>query len=74
MGIKTSAGRLEPHLLDGAEEVFFSGTTTKLLPVRQVGGRVLKGVPGPVTRRLASRMTEIVSGRDAQFGHWLFPA
>ena len=74
MGIETFAGRLEPDLLDRAEEVFFSGTTTKLLPVRQVGERVLDEVPGPFTRRLASRMAEIVSGRDARFGHWLFPA
>jgi branched-chain amino acid aminotransferase len=74
MGIETFAGRLEPELLGAAEEVFFSGTTTKLLPVRQVGERVLQEVPGPVTRRLASRMGEIVSGRDAQFTHWLFPA
>jgi branched-chain amino acid aminotransferase len=74
MGIGTFAGRLEPQALNEAEEIFFSGTTTKLLPIRQVGERILKEVPGPVTRRLSERMAEITSGRDAQFRHWLFPA
>ena len=72
MGIGTFAGRLDPQALNEAEELFFSGTTTKLLPIRQVGDRILKEVPGPVTRRLTERMAAITSGRDAQFRHWLF--
>jgi branched-chain amino acid aminotransferase len=74
MGIATSAGRLDPQVLNEAEELFFSGTTTKLLPIRQVGDRILQEVPGPVTRRLSERMAAITTGRDAQFRHWLFPA
>jgi branched-chain amino acid aminotransferase len=74
MGIGTFAGRLDPQALNEAEELFFSGTPTKLLPIRQVGDRILQNVPGPVTRRLSERMAEVTSGRDAQFGHWLFPA
>ena len=46
--------------------------STKLLPVRQVGDRILQEVPGPVTRRLTERMAAITSGRDAQFQRWLF--
>jgi branched-chain amino acid aminotransferase len=72
MGIGTFAGRLDPGALNEAEEIFFSGTTTKLLPVRQVGDRILKEVPGPVTRRLTERMAAITSGCDAQFRRWLF--
>jgi len=74
MGIGTFVGRLDPQTLDDAEELFFSGTVTKLLPIRQVGERILKEVPGPVTRRLSEGMAAITSGRDAQFRHWLFPA
>jgi branched-chain amino acid aminotransferase len=74
MGIGTFAGRLVPGTLDEAEEIFFSGTTTKLLPVRQVGDRILKEVPGAVTRKLSERMAAITSGGDAQFRHWLYPA
>jgi branched-chain amino acid aminotransferase len=74
MGIETLAGRMEPGVLAEAEEIFFAGTTTKLLPVRQVGERILTNVPGPVTRRLSERMAAIVAGSDGQFSHWLFPA
>lgn len=74
MGIETFAGRLEPAILNEADEIFFSGTTTKLLPVRQVGERILKEVPGPMTRKLSVKMAGITSGGDAQFKAWLFPA
>jgi branched-subunit amino acid aminotransferase/4-amino-4-deoxychorismate lyase len=74
MGIETFTGNLDPGTLDEADEIFFSATSTKLLPVRQVGDRILKEVPGPVTRRLTERMAAITSGSDAQFQRWLFPA
>jgi branched-chain amino acid aminotransferase len=74
MGIGTFAGRLVPGTLNEAEEIFFSGTTTKLLPVRQVGERILEEVPGPVTRKLSERMAAITSGGDERFRHWLYPA
>ena len=74
MGIETFTGLLNPGALDEADEIFFSGTSTKLLPVRQVGDRILNEVPGPLTRRLSERMAAITSGRDEQFRHWLFPA
>jgi branched-chain amino acid aminotransferase len=74
MGIGTFAGRLVPGTLNEAEEIFFSGTTTKLLPVRQVGDRILEEVPGPVTRKLSERMAAITSGGDERFRHWLYPA
>jgi len=72
MGIGTFAGRLLPGTLNEAEEIFFSGTVSKLIPVRQVGDRILQEVPGPVTRRLSERMSLIVSGDDQQFRHWLY--
>lgn len=72
MGIKTFTGRLSRGLLDEADEIFFSGTSTKLLPVRQVETRILSAVPGPVTRKLASRTEVITAGRDERFKGWLF--
>ena len=74
MGIETFTGLLKPEALDEADEIFFSGTAAKLLPVRQVGDRILNEVPGPLTRRLSERMAAITSGRDEQFRQWLFPA
>jgi branched-chain amino acid aminotransferase len=73
MGIKTFTGRLNQGSLDEAEEIFFSGTSTKLLPVSQMENRILSGVPGPVTRRLSARIEEITAGRDSRFKGWLFP-
>jgi branched-chain amino acid aminotransferase len=73
MGIRTFTGRLSQGHLDEADEIFFSGTSTKLLPVSQVEARILREAPGPVTRRLSARIEEITAGRDSQFKGWLFP-
>jgi branched-chain amino acid aminotransferase len=73
MGMKTFIGRLSPGLLHEVDEIFFSGTSTKLLPVRQVETRIMSGAPGPVTRSISARMEAITSGRDERFRGWLFP-
>jgi branched-chain amino acid aminotransferase len=65
--------RLAPDLFFTSEEVFFSGTPIKVLPVRQINSRVLEGVPGPITRKLFETMEGIVSGKDDRFKAWLFP-
>jgi branched-chain amino acid aminotransferase len=74
MGVETFTGRLSPALLDEAEELFLSGTSAKLVPIRQMDARILSGAPGPVTQRLAERIEAITAGRDEQFRGWLFPA
>jgi branched-chain amino acid aminotransferase len=73
MGIRTMEERLRPELFFTSEEIFFSGTPIKVLPVRQVEGRVLEKVPGPVTEKLFQAMKDIVSGKDERFKAWLFP-
>ena len=70
MGLKVWTERLSPCLLEEAEEIFFSGTVTHLIPVRQIGDRIMGEVPGPVTRRLAERMDAIIAGRDPAFSRW----
>jgi branched-chain amino acid aminotransferase len=72
--VETFTGRLSPALLDEAEELFLSGTSAKLVPIRQMDARILSGAPGPVTQRLAERIEAITAGRDEQFRGWLFPA
>jgi branched-chain amino acid aminotransferase len=74
IGIPTFEGRLKPDLLFEADEIFFSGTPTKALPVRQIEERVLQNVPGPVNRKLTAAMTDIVEGGDERFKGWMFPA
>jgi len=73
MGIKTVAERLNQGSLEEADEVFFSGTSAKLLPVSRVESRTLREAPGPVTRKLSARIEEITAGRDSEFRKWLFP-
>jgi branched-chain amino acid aminotransferase len=72
-GIETFEGRLPPGLFFTAEEIFFSGTPMKVLPVRQLEERVIEKVPGPVTKELFDAMSHIVSGKDERFKAWLFP-
>jgi len=73
MGIETYAGALKEELLYEADEIFFSGTIHRVLPVRQLGSRVMPRTPGPIAKMISARMKEIASGRDPQFQHWLFP-
>jgi hypothetical protein len=51
----------------------YSGTPMKALAVRQIESRVLDEVPGPVTRKLSSLMSDSVAGKDDRFKAWLFP-
>jgi branched-chain amino acid aminotransferase len=74
IGIPTFEGRLRPELFFEAEEIMFSGTPMKALPIRQIENRVLEKVPGPVTQKLSSLVNDIVAGNDERFKTWLFPA
>ncbi|MBI4766719.1 MAG: aminotransferase class IV [Deltaproteobacteria bacterium] len=72
-GIPTFEGRLDPELLYEAEEMFFSCSPLKVLPIRKIEDRVLPKVPGPVTQKMAALLDTIVRGKDARFKDWLFP-
>jgi branched-chain amino acid aminotransferase len=73
LGVEAIESRLRPERLYEADEVFFSGTPMKVLPVRQIDEKAIKDTPGPLTRKLLDLMTEIVSGREDRFKNWLFP-
>ncbi len=73
LGIKTFAGPLKEELLNEADEIFFSGTIHRVLPVSRVGSRIIPEAPGPISRVISETMAEIVSGRDSRFTDWLFP-
>jgi len=72
-GIPTREDNLLTDLLYEADEIFFSGTPNKVLPVRQIENRSVAGTPGPLTRKLSDVMKNIISGRDSRFKDWLFP-
>jgi branched-chain amino acid aminotransferase len=55
-----------------AREAFLTGTSAGVWPIESVDGkRVGEGAPGPLSARLARHFTEITSGRDPAFAHWL---
>ena len=72
-GIPTLEARLKPELLSEVDEIFFSCTPAKTLPVRKMGDRIFEQVPGPVCGKLIQLMNDILAGRDERFSHWLFP-
>ena len=71
-GIPTFEGRMRPELLLEAEEILYSSTTMKALPIRQIENRILEKVPGPVTQKLMGLINDIIAGKDDRVGAWLF--
>jgi len=72
-GIDTREGHFSPDLLFEADEIFLSGTPSKLLPVYKIDEHPLGKVPGPLTHTLSHHVTDIIAGRNEHFAHWLFP-
>lgn len=72
-GIQTVEDRLYPELIYDAEEIFFSCSPIKVLPVGRIEDRVMENTPGPVTQKMAALMNNIVAGKDKRFEHWLDP-
>jgi branched-chain amino acid aminotransferase len=72
-GVHVVEGKVTPGMLVAADELFLSGTMKKILPIRQIEDRHINGMPGPLTRRLAACMDDVVAGRDELFKDWLVP-
>ena len=71
-GIQCSEQQLKPEELAEAEEIFLSSTPFKVLPVKQVNDRKLPDAPGPVTRKIAELLNDILTGNDDRFASWLY--
>ncbi|MBW1977979.1 MAG: branched-chain-amino-acid transaminase [Deltaproteobacteria bacterium] len=71
-GIEFSEQRLAADLLYEADEMFFSATAYKVLPVRKVEDREVPSAPGPVSRKLYEVMNDIITGKNDHFKEWLF--
>ena len=57
-----------------ADEIFFTGTATEIMPVRSVDGRLVKtGGRGPVTKRLEDRFFGLFDGTTEDRRGWLRP-
>ncbi len=55
-----------------ADEVFFTGTAAEVTPIREVDDRKIRGeVPGPITKTMQKRFSEVTKGKDKKYLHWL---
>jgi len=72
-GMNVKEIRVPRDWLFDAEEIFFSGTPNKVLPVRQIEERLIDPTPGPLTRKISKIMDKIINGHDKQFRTWLTP-
>lgn len=72
LGYSVREGRIPREALYVADEVFFAGTATEVVPVRSVDGQpVGDGTPGPVTCALRDRFAALLRGRSGDPHGWL---
>jgi branched-chain amino acid aminotransferase len=72
LGVHTYEGIVTRDELYVADEVFLTGTTSEVTPVREVDRRVIgTGEVGPVTRQLKECFRSVVQGREPTFEDWL---
>ncbi|MCL4389597.1 branched-chain amino acid transaminase [Candidatus Marsarchaeota archaeon] len=58
--------------LYSADEVFFCGTAAEITPVVNIDGiSIGNGRPGPITKLLSDKYTEVVMGKNKEFEDWL---
>ena len=72
MGISVVERNLVRSELFLADELFFTGSAAEVTPIREVDRRpVGDGVPGPVTRKLQDKFSQVVAGEDDHYASWL---
>lgn len=72
MGLVVTERNVHKEELYTADEVFFTGTAAEITPVTYVDSRkVGNGKPGPITKMLGDKYTQIVGGNDTEFSSWL---
>jgi branched-chain amino acid aminotransferase len=61
LGYEVEERNITPYELFNAEEVFFTGTATEVVPVREINKRTINdGKPGPITRKLMEEFARLV--------------
>ncbi|NIQ38754.1 MAG: branched-chain-amino-acid transaminase [Proteobacteria bacterium] len=71
--IQTAEKRVKPETLMKADELLICSTTEKIVPIKKIEDRVIRGAPGPITKKLQSLFLEICVGKKPRFKKWLFP-
>ena len=64
-GIVVREEPLPPEAFAAADEAFLTATSLPIAPIGSVNGRPLGTAPGPMTTRLAARLTAAQGGADA---------
>ncbi|RJX15541.1 branched-chain amino acid transaminase [Candidatus Bathyarchaeota archaeon] len=60
------------EMLYNADEAFFTGTATEVVPICEVDGRKIgDGKPGPITLKLQKEYLDIVKGKKTEYEAWL---
>jgi branched-chain amino acid aminotransferase len=70
MGYKTKEELFKMDELYGTDECFLTGTAAEITPVREVDSKVI-GKPGPITKMLQKKYSDIVHGKESKYQHWL---
>jgi branched-chain amino acid aminotransferase len=71
MGYEVAEKNVTPYELFNADEVFFTGTASEIVPVREINKRSINdGKPGPITRRIMEEFARLV--RDPKEGTLIY--
>ena len=72
LGIEVEEKNLIFDELVDADEAFFSGTAVEITPITKVDNLIIgSGTIGPISKRLQSKYSEIVCGKDTTYSDWL---
>jgi len=76
LGLEVVQKRITRDEVYIADEAFFSGTAAEITPIRELdrielGKGDYVGSRGPITEKIQTAYFDIVSGRNAKYGHWL---
>jgi branched-chain amino acid aminotransferase len=72
VGIDVDEREVHKEELYTADEVFFTGTAAEVTPIVNIDGiKIGKGKPGPITKLLQEKYSEIVAGKNEVFENWL---
>jgi branched-chain amino acid aminotransferase len=72
LGIETREDTVPREMLYIADELFFTGTATEVMPIRSVDKvQIGAGKAGPITTRIQQRFMEVATGRAGEEYGWL---
>lgn len=71
-GIKVKEKRISKKELFSADEAFMTGTAAEITPISSVDGKGIgSGRPGPITKKLQEKYSEVIHGKDPKYFEWL---